>query len=109
MFNKKTAYPKDWIGGQKIIRRRPTLPPGDPSSTIGAGGLNGSVRNGKRCDPSAMVTGKIQYIFNNRIQFTPSDTLTQEVKSNKMVKPHGQLVLLGFTRCRASTCSLSTS
>ena len=44
----------------KIIRQRPTLPPGDPSSTIGAGGLNGSVRNGKRCDPSAMVTGKIQ-------------------------------------------------
>ena len=27
-------------------------------STIGAGGLNGSVRNGKRCGPSAKVTGE---------------------------------------------------
>ena len=37
------------------IRRRPTLPRGRPRSTIGAGGLNFSVRNGKRCDPSAMA------------------------------------------------------
>ena len=43
---------------RKKTRRRPTLPPGDPSSTIGAGGLNYSVRNGKRCFPSAMTTGK---------------------------------------------------
>ena len=39
----------------KQIRRRPTLPRGRPRSTIGAGGLNFSVRNGKRCDPSAMA------------------------------------------------------
>src|SRR5262245_48453608 len=38
--------------------RRPTLPPGFPGSTIGAGGLNFSVRNGKRCDPSAKATPK---------------------------------------------------
>ena len=38
-------------------RQRPTLPPGYPGSTIGAGGLNGRVRNGNGCDPSAMVTG----------------------------------------------------
>ena len=38
-------------------RQRPTLPPGRPDSTIGAGGLNGRVRNGNGCDPSAMVTG----------------------------------------------------
>jgi hypothetical protein len=38
-------------------RRRPTLPPGLPCSTIGAGGLNFSVRNGKRCFPSANATG----------------------------------------------------
>jgi hypothetical protein len=37
--------------------RRPTLPPGLPGSTIGAGGLNFSVRNGKRCFPSAIATG----------------------------------------------------
>src|SRR3990170_2703542 len=38
-------------------RQRPTLPPGCPDSTIGAGGLNGRVRNGNGCGPSAMVTG----------------------------------------------------
>jgi hypothetical protein len=41
----------------KKIRRRPTLPGGCPPSTIGAGGLNCSVRNGKRCTPAAMTTG----------------------------------------------------
>src|SRR5688572_26828289 len=42
---------------RKKSRQRPTLPPGCPDSTIGAGGLNGRVRNGNGCDPSAMVTG----------------------------------------------------
>ena len=40
---------------REIIRRRPTLPGGCPPSTIGAGGLNFSVRNGKRCFPAAMT------------------------------------------------------
>src|SRR5688572_25027503 len=39
----------------RLIRRRPTLPGGCPPSTIGAGGLNYSVRNGKRCTPAAMT------------------------------------------------------
>jgi hypothetical protein len=39
------------------FRQRPTLPPGKPGSTIGAGRLNGGVRNGNRCDPLAIVTG----------------------------------------------------
>ena len=43
-------------GSQKKNRRRPTLPGGCPPSTIGAEGLNGSVRNGKRCFPLAMTT-----------------------------------------------------
>src|SRR6266571_4403882 len=43
--------------GKRKSRQRPTLPPGYPGSTIGAGGLNGRVRNGNGCDPSAMVTG----------------------------------------------------
>src|SRR5207302_11249366 len=38
------------------IRRLPTLPGGCPPSTIGAGGLNFAVRNGKRCTPAAMTT-----------------------------------------------------
>ena len=39
-------------------RQRPTLPPRLQGSTIGAGGLNFWVRNGTRCDPSAVTTGK---------------------------------------------------
>ena len=42
---------------RKKSRQRPTLPPGRPDSTIGAGGLNGRVRNGNGCGPSAKVTG----------------------------------------------------
>src|SRR5437764_6977543 len=41
-----------------IKRRRPTLPGPLGPSTIGAEGLNFSVRNGKRCFPLAKATGK---------------------------------------------------
>ncbi|MCW3045966.1 MAG: hypothetical protein JWO74_250 [Solirubrobacterales bacterium] len=40
-----------------INRRRPTLPGPCGPSTIGAEGLNCSVRNGKRCFPLAIATG----------------------------------------------------
>ena len=40
-------------------RRRPTLPGPCGPSTIGAEGLNGSVRNGKRCFPLAIATGNL--------------------------------------------------
>ena len=43
-------------------RRRPTLPGGCPPSTIGAGGLNFSVRNGKRCFPAAMTAGNCEVV-----------------------------------------------
>src|SRR6185503_7915871 len=39
-----------------MFRQRPTLPPGYPGSTIGAGGLNFRVRDGTGCLPSAMAT-----------------------------------------------------
>jgi hypothetical protein len=39
----------------RITGRRPTLPGACAPSTIGAGGLNFSVRNGKRCIPAAMT------------------------------------------------------
>ena len=43
------------MGGPEVKnRRRPTLPGGCPPSTIGAEGLNCSVRNGKRCFPLAI-------------------------------------------------------
>ncbi len=38
------------------IRRRPTLPGDLSPSTIGAGGLNGRVRDGNGCDPTAIAT-----------------------------------------------------
>ena len=38
------------------MRQRPTLPHSLPCSTIGAGGLNGRVRNGNGCGPSAIAT-----------------------------------------------------
>jgi hypothetical protein len=41
---------------REAIRQRPTLPGSCPPSTIGAEGLNDSVRNGKRCFPLAMAT-----------------------------------------------------
>ena len=45
------------VGSDQIHRRRPTLPGPCGPSTIGAEGLNCSVRNGKRCFPLAMTTG----------------------------------------------------
>ncbi len=42
----------------KKSRQCPTLPQ-KICSTIGAGGLNYCVRDGNRCDPSAITTGKI--------------------------------------------------
>ena len=44
---------------RSINRRRPTLPGPCGPSTIGAEGLNGSVRKGKRCFPLAIATGNL--------------------------------------------------
>src|SRR3954449_4538315 len=47
-----------WGGScDEVNRRRPTLPGPCEPSTIGAEGLNCSVRNGKRCFPLAIATG----------------------------------------------------
>ena len=59
----KTERPSAFAEGlPKNSRRRPTLPHSLPCSTIGAGGLNFSVRNGKRCFPSAIATPKFAAI-----------------------------------------------
>ena len=52
LYNKIADYKN------KKSRQRPTLPQKN-CSTIGAGGLNYCVRDGNRCDPSAITTGKI--------------------------------------------------
>src|SRR4051794_9962214 len=44
----------------RLIRRRPTLPGDCSPSTIGASGLNFSVRNGKRCTPAAMTAETVK-------------------------------------------------
>ena len=55
---------KQWAAqrgaAHQINRRRPTLPGPCGPSTIGAEGLNFSVRNGKRYVPLAMTTEKLQ-------------------------------------------------
>jgi hypothetical protein len=45
-------------GAPNLFRQRPTLPPTQSGSTIGAEGLNFRVRNGIGCDPLALATGK---------------------------------------------------
>ena len=40
-----------------------TYSPTKVGSTISAGGLNYSVRNGKRCDPAAIITSIFLYDF----------------------------------------------
>ena len=50
---------KPWViadSGLKIIKTAASYSPALHCSTIGAGGLNFSVRNGKRWDPAAITT-----------------------------------------------------
>src|SRR5690606_8328321 len=46
---------------EDVGRRRRTLPPGGPGSTIRAAGLNGRVRDGNGCVPRAMAAD--QHVF----------------------------------------------
>ena len=57
---KKSPIPikEQGIFYKKRIRRRPTLPPSRPGSTIGAEELNFRVRNGNGCDLLAIATEK---------------------------------------------------
>ena len=77
--------------------QRPTLPGGP--STIGAEGLNCSVRNGKRWNTLAIVTKQVR--FENWMRI---------LKSRKLKKKEafGQLVLLSSIHYCTSTYSLST-
>ena len=51
---------------KKVNRRRPTLPPNRPGSTIGAERLNFRVRNGNGCDPLAMATENLILVVSRR-------------------------------------------
>ena len=68
-LNEKAALRRPFLSKN---RRRPTLPGGCPPSTIGAGGLNFSVRNGKRCFPAAMTAGNCEVVPLERAACAPS-------------------------------------
>ena len=97
-------------GGFKKDRRRPTLPPGDPGSTIGAEGLNGRVRNGNGCLPLAIATEKGRQ-FHSRIESFRGSQLSFVARcgNESGVKPHGHLVPVSSTHYCAYTPGLSTS
>jgi hypothetical protein len=56
ILSKKIPHPFLDEGFVKRIRRRPTLPPSRPGSTIGAEELNCRVRNGNGCSLLAIAT-----------------------------------------------------
>jgi hypothetical protein len=82
-------------------------PTWQPCSTIGAGGLNGRVRDGNGCFPSAITAGR--RIQPGRVRFREQARGSSPQAELIMVKPHGHLVPVSFTPCGASTPGLSTS
>ena len=76
-----------------------------PYSTIAAGGLNFCVRNGNRCGPTAIDTGKHDRCFSVLFFYKKQ----QKEKGMILKKPHDQLVRISSTHCYAYTFRLSTS
>jgi hypothetical protein len=87
-------------------RRRPTLPGSCEPSTIGAEGLNCSVRNGKRCFPLAMATGKRRKTTPSGGPSKPHSATRASNRKNRQAL--GPLVPVSFARRRASRSGLST-
>ena len=85
-------------------RRRPTLPPSFPGSTIGAGGLNFRVRYGTGCLPSAMATETLWSSGAPETSRTTQRARATEVSCQVL----GLLVPVSSTHCCASTSGLST-
>jgi hypothetical protein len=74
-------------GVSENIRQRPTLPGPCGPSTIGAEGLNCSVRNGKRCFPLAMATGNLARPGRSTTLENRSQSLGSTSEKRKSVKP----------------------
>ena len=70
------------------FRQRPTLPGGLPPSTIGAGGLNGRVRDGNGCIPAAIATG-------NRSVLNPLENPIASTRIKRKTQALGRLVPVG--------------
>ena len=82
------------------VRRRPTLPRPPGRSTIGAGGLNFSVRNGKRCIPAAIVTlSKKRQVFGCKAR---AERLAFENRIARNVKKPSSPRLISTTRLNTS-------
>ena len=90
--------------------RRPTLPRSLPRSTIGAGGLNFSVRNGKRCIPAAIVTlSKKRQVFGCMARALARLAFENRIaRSQKNHQALDLLVPLGYIHRCTYTCGLST-
>ena len=96
-----------------------------PYSTIGAGGLNGRVRDGIGCDTSAIATGSLKTVSSDQVsvrklkpenrhlpttfKLNTSTLHSRGVALVNMVKPHDQLVPVSFNHYWPSTSGLSTS
>ena len=84
-------------------------------STIGAVGLNFSVRNGKRWNPDAIATWIslssffIYMTIAQAKETNPSHNLYNSKNTPWLKKPFGQLVMLGWMCLHTYTCILSTS
>jgi hypothetical protein len=92
-------------GASKESRRRPTLPPGLPGSTIGARGLNFRVRDGTGCLPSAMATETLWSCPG----MPGTSRTTQRARARKSsCQVLGLLVPVSSTHYCASTSGLST-
>src|SRR5205085_6509381 len=107
-YETERARPRDSRLGP--VRRDPAAsysPTRRPCSTIGAGGLNGRVRDGNGCFPSAIATGN-RIINLDGIVIIESKREVAHARRKFMVKPHGHLVPVSSTPCGASTPGLST-
>src|SRR6266540_214063 len=89
----------------KMSRRRPTLPPGLPGSTIGARGLNFRVRDGTGCLPSAMAT---ETLWSCPRSTGNLQNYTASACKRSSCQVLGLLVPVSSTHYCASTSGLST-
>src|SRR5688572_28634371 len=106
MRRKRPAW-LNQTGRSARSRRRRTLPPGCPGSTIRAVELNGRVRDGNGCSLYAIVASKelprsreceslaVTAAHLLRMRFRRKCGLGECRQEKESVKPHGRLVRLG--------------
>ena len=70
----------------KSFRRRPTLPGGEPPSTIGAGGFHDRVRDGNGWVTSAMAAGKANF-FASSFFSAPLETKGTDSRTARQARP----------------------